>query len=201
MNEWHPTMREIIDAVKKAPSVGLRTADIAEAVGREKDVIKRYVHLARKNGWIFMVRLHNRLGGGRFYPTKEAMDAGASVLSALMSKQSEASAQRTRELNDAARRRYLAKKAKPIHQAPPPAPPQSAQPLKKSKRASRFNQGAAVAGVYIPPQKVEKVVQVVYPPGIKVTKQAAPPDPRYHVDPSHRGEFSAEWVRLRGGRP
>lgn len=40
---------------------------------------------------------------------------------------------------------------------------------------------------------------VVIPDNVVRIERAAPPDMRYHVDPSHRGEFSQQWQQLRSG--
>lgn len=84
--------------------------------------------------------------------------------------------------------------------------PECAKPPRKTavSRATRLKAGTKSAidlGLQPPRSKPVtlpfKGAQIVIPDGVVKVERAAPPDMRYYVDPSHRGEFSQQWQQLR----
>ncbi len=211
---WGSVLRAIIFAVNGAPPAGLSTAQIAAAVGFDTQKVKRQISRATKLGYIHVVRLEGR-GHGHYFPSYEAAQAGTPrVAEVCREEDARKLAAKRQSQRECKRRHRINNKGKPSKQAQKPAP-KPAVPRENAAQ-DKWRKGmlldrevntarkakAAPAGVHIPGYGLsapKKVAQVIVPANVKVTIAAAPPDYRFYVDPAHRGEFSAEWDRLRGG--
>lgn len=83
--------------------------------------------------------------------------------------------------------------------------PAGAEPLRKTakERATMLAGTKSAKDLGLQPPRSKPVARpmsnahVVIPDNVVRIERAAPPDMRYHVDPSHRGEFSQQWQQLR----
>lgn len=84
--------------------------------------------------------------------------------------------------------------------------PEGAKPLRKTAavKATRLKPAPKTAkDLGLQPARAKPAhgprsdAQIITPDSVVRIERAAPPDMRYYVDPSHRGEFSQQWQQLR----
>lgn len=186
----------IVTALKRAPRDGFTCAQIASQVdGFGADVVAQALSKYVRRGKIFRIKLAQRSGTSRYFPTEAKMKAAEAevlerarvvaadweVVSRQRDKQRLAALQASRRAaNNGCASLVAVKKVKRI--LVEPQKDDAGQNIVRIKGHS----------------KAPVVKTVIYPPGYRHT--IAPPfvDRRFKPDPGFEGELSKEWKRLRG---
>lgn len=200
----HGEVRSVLLAVfKDEPEDGLQVRDVAERTGLSLSHAGSALHRALQVRDLVALNFPKQQGGRRYFTNQERLQAATHRLLEQMAGKAEAAVEHRREYMTQYKRQYRAnaKAGAPKVESTKPAKAQDAwrANMLMDREVKLARKAAAPAGVHIPPAKVPKEVKIIYPAKVKVTIAPAPLDYRFHVDPSHRGEFSEEWQRLRGG--